>query len=90
MTARRQIDVPSATTQREVALVKTILVDLGETIEQLSRDIATEEERVRIFDASAPTYPILAKSLIARRDNLRLTIAAQEKWLGTIGPPNAG
>src|ERR1700730_9963770 len=54
MKAQHQIDSPSATTSREVAT--TILVDLDETIEQLSREVAAEEKRVRIFDVSAPTY----------------------------------
>jgi hypothetical protein len=88
MKVRRRFDVPSATTLREAALVKTMLVDLAETIEQLNRDIAAEEERVRIFDVSAPAYPILAKSLIARRDNLRSTIAALVKRLSAINRPD--
>jgi hypothetical protein len=88
MKVQHQIDGPSATTSREVAT--TILVDLDETIEQLTREIASEEKRVRIFDVNAPTYPILAKSLVARRDNLRLTAAALVKWLRMIDPPNIG
>ena len=88
MKAKRRIDSPPATTSQEVAT--TILVDLDETIEWLSREIAAEEKRVRIFDVSAPTYPILAKSLVARRDNLRLTVAALVKWLRMIDPPNIG
>jgi hypothetical protein len=88
MKVQHQIDSPSATTSREVAT--TILVDLDETIEQLTREIASEEKRVRIFDVNAPTYPILAKSLVARRDNLRLTAAALVKWLRMIDPPNIG
>jgi hypothetical protein len=88
MKAQRQIDSPSPTTSREVAA--TILVDLDETIDELSREIASEEKRVRIFDVNAPTYPILAKSLVARRDNLRLTAAALVKWLRMVAPPNIG
>jgi hypothetical protein len=84
MTVRRRFDVQSATTLREVALVKTMLADLEKTLEQLSRDIAAEEERVGIFDVNAPWYPILAGTLMARCDKLRSTIAALEKRLGSV------
>jgi hypothetical protein len=87
MKVRRRFDVPSATTLREAAQVKTVLGELDKTMEQLSRDIAAEEERVRVFDVNAPAYPILAKSLMVRRDNLRSTIAALEKRLRAIDPP---
>jgi hypothetical protein len=50
-------------------------------------DIATEEERARISDRSNSAYPILARTLAARRDNLRDTIAALEQRLTTIKAP---
>jgi hypothetical protein len=40
-----------------------------------------------VSDRSDPTYPILARALAARRDNLRDTIAALEQRLATIKVP---
>jgi len=40
-----------------------------------------EEERARIFDRSDAAYPILARSVAARRDNLMDTVAALKERL---------
>ena len=63
------------------------MVDLNRTVCLLGCDIATEEERARISDRSNSAYPILARTLAARRDNLRDTIAALEQRLTTIKAP---
>ena len=44
---------------------------LCRTIQILDIDILTEEERVRVFDVCDRAYPILARTLAARRDNLK-------------------
>jgi hypothetical protein len=51
------------------------------TIRILNIDITTEEERVRIFDRSDAAYPVLARTLIARRDNQITTVADLAKRL---------
>jgi len=53
----------------------------------LDCDIATEEERARISDRSNFGYPILTRTLAARRDNLRDIIASPEQRLRTIRAP---
>jgi hypothetical protein len=58
--------------------------NLDRIIKVLDTDIATEEERARIFDRSDALYPILARTLMARRDNLKLTVAALEQRLAAI------
>jgi hypothetical protein len=40
------------------------------------------------YDRSDPAYPILARTLAARRDNLRDTIAALDQHLTTIKTPS--
>jgi len=47
-------------------------------------DIAAEEGHARLFDPSQAEYPMLARQLAARRDNLRHTIAALEERLAII------
>jgi hypothetical protein len=58
-----------------------MLVDLNRIVEILASDIATEEERSRVSDRSDPAYPMLARTLGERRDNLKFTIAALEQRL---------
>jgi hypothetical protein len=58
--------------------------DLERTVQILNMDISTEEERVGVFDRSESSYPILARTLMARRDNLLETIAALDQRLRVI------
>ena len=64
---------------REVAVISKILADLVRTVQQIESDIAAEEERARVSDRSDVMYPVLARTLIERRDNLKMTIAALEQ-----------
>ena len=64
---------------REVAVINKILADLVRTVQLIEIDIAVEEERARVYDRSDVNYPILARTLIERRDNLKMTIAALEQ-----------
>src|SRR5258708_39217827 len=75
------------TVLREVAQIRKAIVDLDRTVQFLDCDVASEEERARVSDRSDPAYPILARALAARRDNLRGTIAALEQRLATIKVP---
>ncbi len=63
---------------REVTVISKILADLVRTVQLIESDIAAEEGRVRISDRSDARYPMLARTLIERRDNLKMTIAALE------------
>jgi hypothetical protein len=58
--------------------------DLDRSVRLLNCDISTEEERARIFDRSDVAYPMLARTLAARRDNLRDTITALEQRLSKL------
>jgi hypothetical protein len=58
--------------------------DLNRTICILNCDIATEEECARVFERSDAMYPILARTLAARRDNLKVTVAALDQRLAKI------
>jgi hypothetical protein len=65
----------AATNRLQIA---TLLVNLSRSMEILSADIEHEEARAGVSDASDPTYPVLARSLRARRGNIRTTIALLE------------
>jgi hypothetical protein len=66
---------------REVARISTLISDLDRVVRILDSDIATEEELARVSDRFDAAYPILARMLTARRDNLNDTIAALERRL---------
>jgi len=76
--------IAQETVLRQTEVIQRMMGDLERTVQILSIHISTEEERVRIFDRSEPAYPILARTLIARRDNLVVTLAALGKRLHAI------
>jgi hypothetical protein len=72
------------TALRQAAVIRGMMHDLRRTIQFLDIDISAEEERVRVFDRSDPAYPILARTLTARRDNLIVTVADLAERLRAI------
>jgi hypothetical protein len=87
MRQQRHFEIASATMLRQAAVIRGMMDDLSRTVRLLDCDVATEEERTRISDRSNSAYPILARTLATRRDNLRDTIAALERRLTTINTP---
>jgi hypothetical protein len=72
---------PHFETTREVTVISKILADFVRTVQLIESDIVAEEERAKISDRSDAGYPMLARSLIERRDNIKMTIAALEERL---------
>ena len=58
--------------------IATLIGNLSRSAELLTVDIEHEETQAGVRDLSDPTYPVLAQSLRARRDNIRATIAMLE------------
>jgi hypothetical protein len=83
MKHQRHFDTSEAYQQEAIKLRKMI-GDLDRSVGLLNCDISTEEERARIFDRSDVAYPMLARTLAARRDNLRDTITALEQRLSKL------
>ena len=71
-------------TAREAAQTRTLIADLERIVQIIDSDIASQEEQAPVSDRSQADYPIVAKTLAARRDNLRHTIAALEQRLAAI------
>jgi hypothetical protein len=65
-------------------MIRGMIDDLGRSIQILNIDILTEEERALVFDRSDPAYPIIARTLTARRDNLVVTVADLAERLRAI------
>jgi hypothetical protein len=68
----------------EASWIAGLISNLDRHAELLDQDIAAEEERAQVFDRSHPAYPIVARTLTARRDNLSATIVALEKRLASF------
>jgi hypothetical protein len=58
--------------------IVTLIESLSRSVELLTVHIEHEETRVGVRDVSDPAYPVLARSLRTRRDNIRTTIAMLE------------
>lgn len=67
----------------ESAQIRALISDLANVVRLIDSDIATEEELAKVSDPFDANYPILARSLTARRDNLRETIAVLENRLSS-------
>jgi hypothetical protein len=67
-----------------VARISALISDIDRHVRILDCDIAAEEERARVFNPFDTAYPILARTLAARRDNLKETIGALEKQLASL------
>jgi hypothetical protein len=65
----------AATNKLQIA---TLIGDLWRSVEVLTADIEHEEMHSGVRNVEDPNYPVLARSLRARRDNIRATIATLE------------
>ena len=74
----------NSTAMRERARIEALIVDLGRRAQLLEDDIAAEAERARVFNRSDAAYPIAARILAVRRENVKATIATLEKQLASL------
>ena len=59
---------------RATVKLRVLVADLHSQVHFLDQGINDEERRIGIFDGANVAYPILARTLKARRDNLLATI----------------
>jgi len=76
------------TASRQAALIQSIIDDLGRTVQILRVDISTEEERTRVSDRADPLYPMVARTLLVRLENLEVTIADLKNRRTSLDPEN--
>jgi hypothetical protein len=67
--------------------IETLVVGLSRRVLLLESDIEAEEERTQCKDRRDAEYSILARTLIARRDNLSATIASLQERLADLEAP---
>jgi hypothetical protein len=71
-------ETPRGTAAIKKLQIATVIGDLSRKADILTADIEHEEARVGVHDVSDPTYPVRARSLRVRRENIRVTIASLE------------
>ena len=59
--------------------IQTLISDLRRLVQLLEAEIETEEQRTTIFDPANSNYPVFARKLRGRRDNLIATISRLEE-----------
>jgi hypothetical protein len=75
---------PSHTVNEKAGRLETMIADLSRVVKILDVDIATEEEQSQIYDQTNAEYPMLARTIVARRENLKATISVLEAKLASM------
>lgn len=84
MASQHHFELKSASAAREADQIGTLIKDLSHRISIFDSHIAAEEKETRNYDPAHFAYSVSAKSLAARRDNLKVTIAALEARLARL------
>src|SRR5258708_28483117 len=84
MKTQHHFEIESEDARREGAQIRTMIVDLDRVARFLASDIVIAEERSGVDDRSDPAYPILDRTLPARRENLYGTIAPPQQRLAEL------
>jgi hypothetical protein len=84
MKIEHQFETRRATALREAAQIETMIRDLNQAAARLAADAMAEEKRVGISDPHDTAYPILARVLSVRRENLQATVAALEQRVASL------
>jgi hypothetical protein len=72
------------TPSHEVLQTRMLIADIDRVVRILDSDIAAEEQQAGVFDHRQAQYPMLARTLTTRRNNLQDTIAALEKRVSDL------
>ena len=72
------LETPRRTAAINGLQIATLIESLLRSVELLTVDIEHEEVRAGVRELSDPGYPVLARSLRTRKDNIRATIASLE------------
>ena len=62
--------------------IASLIATLSRSIELLSADIEAEEATTAVHDTSNPDCSMLARSLRACRENIKVTLGALQKLVG--------
>jgi hypothetical protein len=77
-----RLEHPSPT--RRTLQTRRLIADIKRVVDILNSDIAEEEALAGVFDRSRAEYPILARVLAARKENLQSTAASLQQRLDNL------
>jgi hypothetical protein len=77
-------EIENEAASRETTQIRTMIADFNRTLQVLGHEISAEEERARVSDPTDIAYPILARVMRARRENLKVTVGLLAQWLDQI------
>lgn len=80
--ARKQREIEAR--KRTVSRIRTMLVELEREVANLDVSISSELTLARVRDPAHPAYPISARMMEARRQNLKATVAALSERLALM------
>jgi hypothetical protein len=83
MRLQKEIEVKRAAAAR----ARSLIADLERQAASLDDTIGNVLTRARVRDPSDCAYPIEARTMGARRDNIKSTIAVLSGWLTETGSP---
>jgi hypothetical protein len=72
------LETPRGTAAIKKLQIAALIGDLSRKADILTADIEHEEIRSGVRDLADPAYPVLARSLRVRRENIKTTIASLE------------
>ena len=81
---KQRVRFRKAAADREATQTRTLIADLYRIVAVLDADIAAEEEQIGVIDLTRPEYPILARKLRGRRDNLLETVSQLRQRLAAV------
>jgi len=84
MKHQRDFNMVSNIGLTEAARISALIGDLDRIVRIIDADIGHEEKAAGRFDLSDAAYPIVARMLRVRRDNLAKTIASLERRVSVI------
>lgn len=84
MKMQRRFEIENEAASRETAQIRTMIADFNRTLLVLDCEISTEEQRARVSDPTDIAYPILARVMRVRRENLKVTVGLLAQRLDQI------
>ena len=83
MTPLYQIDTLREFVSPHQPQIATLISDLTRLVSVLTADVEHEESLAGVRNFADPAYPVLARNLRTRRENIRATIASLEAATGS-------
>jgi type II secretory pathway component PulJ len=83
MTKQQLFETSANRASQETTQIETLIGRLARTAELMDADINQEEKLASVSDPRDPAYPMIARSLKGRRDNLTASISSLQALVNT-------